>query len=804
MKYTLFFLLIAHGLLAQIPTDFIHIDQFGYLPDADKVAVLSNPINGYNTADSYTPGTSFQVINAANGQVAFSGSPISWNSGNTHDQSGDQGWWFDFSSVSTPGEYYILDVQNNLKSYHFEIATSVYIDVLKATAKMFYYNRCNAPKILPYADTNWVDGNNFNNALQDSFCRYYTAPNDASLEKDLSGGWFDAGDYNKYVTFTTTVVHNLLYAYKEATPLFQDNWNIPESGNGIPDLLDELNWELAWLEKMMNSDGSVVQKMGSISYSDNANSPPSANVDQRYYGHTCSSASIALATMFAHAALVYEQIPSLQTYSTTLKNKAISCFDHVLPQLQNATLDLDCDDGTIKAGDADWDQATQYEHALLAATYLWELTGTQSYHDYIIANINDAPFVANNWLGHGTNNLLEALLHYTTLAGADQTTIDEIINSITPHISQDWNNFFGFNELDLYRSYMPEWGYNWGSTKATVDFAMLNMIIKKYNVNSTQNASYEKKAHEMIHYMHGVNPQNMVYLSNMYHLGADLSVNQIYHTWFADNTDYDHATQSLYGPAPGFVTGGPNKNYTYSGNNPPYGQPDQKAYLDFNTGSEPFNSWEITEPAIYYQAAFLRLLANFTEDPCNTSTVVYIDQNATGAANGQTWMDAFLSIEDALSASCIDAIDTIRIAQGSYIPNTTDRSFSYNWKSNLCIEGGYQTGGTNYDPDVYEVVLSGNIGNTTANNDNLYHVLDIQSDIQNLSFRSISISDGYANGIGDDMEGAAILNRGSIILDRVKITSNNALGTATAVVQKNTGTMDVKDNCTIENNVQID
>jgi len=65
----------------------------------------------------------------------------------------------------------------------------------------------------------------------------------------------------------------------------------------------------------------------------------------------------------------------------------------------------------------------------------------------------------------------------------------------------------------------------------------------------------------------------------------------------------------LYGPAPGFVTGGANPNFSVGALSPPSGQPLQKSYLDFNDGW-PNNSWEISEPAIYYQAAYLRLIAS--------------------------------------------------------------------------------------------------------------------------------------------------------------------------------------------------
>jgi hypothetical protein len=94
----------------------------------------------------------------------------------------------------------------------------------------------------------------------------------------------------------------------------------------------------------------------------------------------------------------------------------------------------------------------------------------------------------------------------------------------------------------------------------------------------------------------------------MYAYGADRSVNEIYHTWFHDGSIYDHALNSPNGPAPGYLVGGPNKNFSVVTLQPPSGQPDSKSYLDFNDGW-PNNSWEVSEPGIYYQAAYIRLLA---------------------------------------------------------------------------------------------------------------------------------------------------------------------------------------------------
>ena len=606
-------ILLSFCLFAQPISTFIHVDQFGYLPTATKVAVLSNPQVGYNASNSYSFPAMMELRNANTDAVVFSAAPTMWNGGATHGQSGDQGYWFDFSSYTTPGTYYVYDAENDERSATFSIDEAVYEEVMKTAFRMFYYNRCNLAKEETYAGADWTDAVSFLNPLQDANCRFIDDPGNAALEKDLSGGWFDAGDYNKYVTFTYSTMHNLLWAYQENPDVFGDDWNIPESGNGIPDLIDEIKWELDWLLKMNNVDGSTQIKMGSQNYSENAASPPSNNTDQRFYGPTCTSASIAVASIFAHAAKVLADFPSLNTYANTLEDRAEMAWDYVLPFINNNTLETACDDGSIVAGDADWDVDVQRTAAVVAAIHLYNLTTTESYNTYVIDHAESTSPIVNDFWGVDEMELIDALLLYTTLTGADASLETTILNSVTTAVTNNWNGFFGFNDADLYRAFMPDWSYHWGSNLPKAQYAILNSLLVKYGIDSGNESDYTSKMEENLHYFHGVNPQGLVYLSNMYDFGGDRCVDEIYHGWFADGTDWDNAQTSLYGPAPGYVSGGANANFTVSSLSPPYNQPRQKSYLDFNDGF-PNNSWEISEPAIYYQAGYVRLLANLAPE----------------------------------------------------------------------------------------------------------------------------------------------------------------------------------------------
>lgn len=136
----------------------------------------------------------------------------------------------------------------------------------------------------------------------------------------------------------------------------------------------------------------------------------------------------------------------------------------------------------------------------------------------------------------------------------------------------------------------------------------MNLDFVEFGILEEQAQLFNNVAASYLHWLHGVNPLGKAMLSNMYAYGAENCVNEFYHTWFTDGSDWDNLVTSLYGPPPGYLVGGPNKNFTGTGWTPPANQPPQKSYRDFNAGW-PGNSWEVTENAIYYQAAYVLLLS---------------------------------------------------------------------------------------------------------------------------------------------------------------------------------------------------
>jgi endoglucanase len=234
----------------------------------------------------------------------------------------------------------------------------------------------------------------------------------------------------------------------------------------------------------------------------------------------------------------------------------------------------DCDPQEVKAGEERYDAVVQ--------------TGFDQTH----------PFVDDGF-GRYFPQQSDALLFYRDLPGADEPTIAAIDARIAQLLAGSAT--YGFDpDADLYRAFMPDEQYHWGSNRVKANIGTANLTVDGVP------DGYER-ALGHLQYFHGVNPLATVYLSNMEELGAERSIQFLFHYWFGDNTAFDIDSGSEIGVAPGYVVGGPNRSYS-GGATPPAGQPPMKSYRDMaRSGSEPV--WEITEPAIYYQAAYVRLLS---------------------------------------------------------------------------------------------------------------------------------------------------------------------------------------------------
>ncbi|MDB5257548.1 MAG: type sorting protein [Chitinophagaceae bacterium] len=627
--------LLTLTIYAQTISPYIVTDQLGYRPSAKKIAILRDPVQGYDAASSYTPGISYALIDATNSNPVFTGSAAAWNGGVTDATSGDNVWRFDFSSYTTTGSYYVLDVTNNVRSYEFEIKEDVYNTALKHAVRSFFYQRSGFAKQAPYAETGWVDGASHVGPLQDKQCRIFSAPSDASTQRDVHGGWYDAGDYNKYTLWTGNYIIELLKAYEENPTAWTDDYNLPESANGIPDVLDEVKWGMDYLLRLQNTDGSLISIVG-VAHA----SPPSSATGRSLYGNVNTSGTLKAAAAYAYGSKIFANA-GLGCYADSLQAAAQKAWDWCVanPSVvwSNNTPAYVTAVGGVGGGDMEVNDYDRTMFKLEAAVHLYDLTGNTTYKTFFDNNYTTSHLVQWYYTYPFEQAHQETLLYYTKLSGATTSVVNTIKGRYNAGIEGD-NSFKAYDQdTDAYKSYLQ--AYVWGSNGNKCSQGIMLYDVLSYSLNSARNTDATNAAEQYIHYIHGLNPVQKFYLSNFNAHEADNSVAAFYHSWYAHGSAlWDKVGVSTYGPAPGYLVGGPNPAYDWNsccpsgcgspGNNAlcnsidiskVKGQPDSKAYMDFNE-SWPIDSWEVTENSCGYQAPYIRLLSKFVKQNGSSPT----------------------------------------------------------------------------------------------------------------------------------------------------------------------------------------
>ena len=266
--------------------------------------------------------------------------------------------------------------------------------------------------------------------------------------------------------------------------------------------------------------------------------------------------------MFAHAALALRDVAAAD--ADRWAGRAVRAWDWYRAN----PIRTDCDPQIVTSGDADLSAAEQDRAATMAAIYLFALTGEQRFADVVSTGVTRMrPWVETAWNRY-EGEQSDALVYYLALPDADPA----IVRLITERLAFVADNpaVHGLApRRSLYRAPMNRASIHWGSNKVSLDIGTGNIVLAELGVDPDRTDSFRRRAAAHLHALHGVNPLGLVYLSNMGDLGAERSVDQIYHFRFADGTRFDDAGRSRIGPPPGYVVGGPNAPVLRSGPSAP-------------------------------------------------------------------------------------------------------------------------------------------------------------------------------------------------------------------------------------------
>lgn len=306
-KLLLGLLLACQGVTgyAQQPSEAIRLNQLGFYPGAEKIAVVV----GENA------GGEFYVKSADLSKTVFTGQLTPAVAGEFSKRSTRVA---DFSKFTKEGSY-VLEIPGVGQSYAFEIKPGVHKEVGTASLKGFYFTRASTDLPEAYAGK-WhrPAGHPDTQVLVHASAASATRPEGTVLKSPR--GWYDAGDYNKYIVNSGISTGTLLAAYEDFPEYYKaQRLNIPESNNTLPDILDEVLWNLRWMLSMQDpADGGVYHKLTTANFEGMV--MPDKATNQRYVVQKGTAATLDFAAVMAQASRVYKQ------YDRELPGLADSCL----------------------------------------------------------------------------------------------------------------------------------------------------------------------------------------------------------------------------------------------------------------------------------------------------------------------------------------------------------------------------------------------------------------------------------------------------------------------------------------------
>lgn len=273
-------------------TTTIQLNQLGYLPGGSKWAAVRA---------SATHGDAVTVVDAATGRSVWHGQLAP---ARTWEPAQEALRLVDFSALRKPGRYR-LQVAGLPPSVPFVVAADAYAALNAAAIKSYYYNRASIALDVAHAGP-WARpaGHPDDQVIVHASAAGPGRPEGSMLSAPK--GWYDAGDYNKYIVNSGITCYTLLAAWEHFPEVFRNQkLNIPESGNGLPDLLNETLWNLEWMLAMQDpADGGVYHKLTNQGF-DGMVLPHQAT-SPRYVVAKVTAATLDFAAVMAQASRVFK------------------------------------------------------------------------------------------------------------------------------------------------------------------------------------------------------------------------------------------------------------------------------------------------------------------------------------------------------------------------------------------------------------------------------------------------------------------------------------------------------------------
>jgi endoglucanase len=287
----------------------IRLDQIGFYPNAPKIAII------LSAGDSVFNIQTIEKKTVFTGRLKKSVKP---------DFAGDYTLIADFTAFHKTGKY-LLNVPGPGYSYPFEIKKNVHREVAAGSIKAYYFMRASTALEAKFAGK-WARaaGHPDTSVLLHASASSNKRPQGTIISSPR--GWYDAGDYNKYIVNSGISTSTLLSLYEDFPEyMTKVKLNIPESGNGVPDILNEVLWNLRWMLTMQDpNDGGVYHKLTNAEF-DKFEMPDKAT-EPRYVVQKGTASTLDFAAVMAQASRIFrkfpKELPGLSDSCLTAANSA--------------------------------------------------------------------------------------------------------------------------------------------------------------------------------------------------------------------------------------------------------------------------------------------------------------------------------------------------------------------------------------------------------------------------------------------------------------------------------------------------
>lgn len=499
---------VASSASSQHPS-LIKLNQLGFLPKSTKFAVVPNVAS-----------THFDIIHAGTNTVVLTGQ---LTSANTWQPAQETVKLADFSSLLAPGNYQVR-VAGVADSVSFPIAEDAYDAVNAAAIKALYYNRASTALLPEFAgEFARPLGHPDDEILIHASAATAARPTGAKVASPK--GWYDAGDYNKYIVNSGISTYTLLAAFEHFPEYFTDqNLHIPESNNALPDLLDETLWNLEWMLSMQDpNDGGVYHKLTNLNFDGSV--MPHEATSPRYMVQKTTAAALDFAAVMAAASRVFK------AYDGELSATMVAAAERAwLWAQENPTITYQ-QPADVRTGT--YGDNTLSDEFAWAAAELFITTGNDDY--YVALNPESVSASVPSWgdvkglawisLAHHRHNLNPSA-NQTIISHRIKTLADELLNTATD---------------SAYKVSMRTQDFVWGSNSVALNQAIILIQAQRLLGDN----AYLVAAQSQLDYVLGRNATDFSFVTGF---GAKSTLHPHHRPSEADGID---------APVPGFIAGGP-------------------------------------------------------------------------------------------------------------------------------------------------------------------------------------------------------------------------------------------------------